>query len=253
MNVNDKVTLQNTLNIAQNALQQMEKQDKICQNISNRLKQAKQELSSSGMTGYGTAAIFIIIFSSLFFIIPTIFCLLLLIIQIIAAIAMGEIGALPQSLPSLIIPMILHIIPTIISIIAVVFLFKKNNSVKIEKKEKLKSQIQKYEYDLQINTDILNKVIEDNYEALCSVPEKYRYIHAISAMLDYLNTMRAETLKEAINLYEEEMHRMRMEMSQQQLLAIQNEQQRTLNSINSYTKTNTVLSVINTVNTLTSD
>ena len=50
------------------------------------------------------------------------------------------------------------------------------------------------------------------------VPPNYRYSTAVYKFCDYLNNSRANNIKDAVNLYEEEMHRMRMENLQAQIL-----------------------------------
>ena len=50
------------------------------------------------------------------------------------------------------------------------------------------------------------------------IPPKYQYSFAVNAFCSYLQNCRASNLKEAINLYEEEMHRNRMEQMQSEML-----------------------------------
>lgn len=56
------------------------------------------------------------------------------------------------------------------------------------------------------------------------LPEDYWYSGAVEAVSTYLRNMRADTIKEAINLYEEELHRLRMENTAQ-LILIENQKQ----------------------------
>ncbi|MCI2947060.1 hypothetical protein FH144_01265 [Staphylococcus caledonicus] len=51
------------------------------------------------------------------------------------------------------------------------------------------------------------------------IPEKYAHLHALQSMFEYLYNQRADTLKEAINLYETEAHQARLENKQQQILS----------------------------------
>ncbi|WP_034444861.1 hypothetical protein [Butyrivibrio sp. AE2032] len=50
------------------------------------------------------------------------------------------------------------------------------------------------------------------------LPTKYQYSYAVSSFCSYLQNGRAGSLKDAINLYEEELHRNRMEQMQSQIL-----------------------------------
>ena len=49
------------------------------------------------------------------------------------------------------------------------------------------------------------------------IPPKYRTLMAVQFIYESLSNMRAETMKEAINLYEEQLHRWKMEASQQRM------------------------------------
>ena len=53
------------------------------------------------------------------------------------------------------------------------------------------------------------------------LPEKYRNLQATHFMLNAVGDGRAETLKEAFNLYEEQLHRWRMEGAAQQAADVQ--------------------------------
>lgn len=67
--------------------------------------------------------------------------------------------------------------------------------------------------------------------ALYCVPEKYQYYIAVSYIYECLKNGRANSLKEAINLYEEQCYRWKMEASQQQINAKLDQQGRMLNRI----------------------
>ena len=73
--------------------------------------------------------------------------------------------------------------------------------------------------------------IDHECPALYCVPEKYQYYIAVNYIYDCLKNGRANSLKEAINLYEEQCYRWKMEASQQQLHAKLDEQARMLNRI----------------------
>ena len=50
------------------------------------------------------------------------------------------------------------------------------------------------------------------------IPPDYRYVEAVESFYRYLLNGRANDLQQAVNLYEEELHRMRMENAQQAML-----------------------------------
>lgn len=51
-----------------------------------------------------------------------------------------------------------------------------------------------------------------------ALPEKYFTYPAVQSIIQYLQLCRVDSLKEALNLYEEELHRQRMEEMQQQIV-----------------------------------
>lgn len=73
---------------------------------------------------------------------------------------------------------------------------------------------------------------------LSLLPPKYTYLEAIDFFIDAVVNLRADSMKEAVNLYEEHLHRQRMEAAQNKLadqqdkmLQLQRENQALLNSI----------------------
>lgn len=64
----------------------------------------------------------------------------------------------------------------------------------------------------------LTEKIEASRSAFPQLGEKYHTTHALEHMIDYLQNGRAETIKELIEVYELDCHRMRMEESQRRAL-----------------------------------
>lgn len=58
---------------------------------------------------------------------------------------------------------------------------------------------------------ILNNVSDDFWQTIEMIPNVYRYEFAMLTIAGYFDTGRAETLKEALNLFETEKHQWRME------------------------------------------
>ena len=74
----------------------------------------------------------------------------------------------------------------------------------------------KEESSLIRKQDTFREQYAEIYEMIAPVLEKYvpvdyRYSTAVQSISFYFRNMRADTIKEAINLYEEEMHRLRLE------------------------------------------
>ena len=74
----------------------------------------------------------------------------------------------------------------------------------------------KEESSLAHKQDIFREKYASIYEMIAPVLERYvpvdyRYSTAVQSICFYFRNMRADTIKEAINLYEEELHRLRLE------------------------------------------
>ena len=92
---------------------------------------------------------------------------------------------------------------------------------KAEKELKDQPDIQQHQHNIQRHqhtlTDIHHTVAAS--KAQQRIPKAYTHIHSLRSMFSYLYNQRADTLKEAINLYETESHQARMEGQQQQALS----------------------------------
>ena len=81
----------------------------------------------------------------------------------------------------------------------------------IEKKERLEKEFEKME------KEIVEEIGAEYINAQKIIPQKYLYSGCVYTLYDYLTNGRADSLKEAINLYEEEQHRLRLEKNQNML------------------------------------
>lgn len=57
--------------------------------------------------------------------------------------------------------------------------------------------------------------IADELDSFTILPQRYRTIHAVDSIGNYLVNKRADTLKEAINLYEDQLHKQNQLRNQQ--------------------------------------
>ncbi|MDW2796486.1 hypothetical protein RZO55_02680 [Clostridium boliviensis] len=64
----------------------------------------------------------------------------------------------------------------------------------------------------------IESVIKEKIEIISLIPEKYRYPLATSYLTEVIECGRADTMKEALNLYEEQLHRWRMENKMNEVL-----------------------------------
>ena len=72
-------------------------------------------------------------------------------------------------------------------------------------------KIEKLEKNISEIVEAGEKFAEKNGHVLKFLPNQYRNLQATSYMLMAVKNGRADTLKEAINLYEEQLHRWRLE------------------------------------------
>lgn len=64
----------------------------------------------------------------------------------------------------------------------------------------------------------MDDIIQENREIISIIPDKYRYPMATDFFTEVLENGRADSLKEAMNLYEEQLHRWKMESKMEQIL-----------------------------------
>lgn len=90
----------------------------------------------------------------------------------------------------------------------------------------------------ELNTYRKELAQEKAAATLSLLPPRYTYLEAIDFFIDVIVNLRADSMKEAVNLYEEHLHRQRMEAAQNklaeqqtQMLQLQQENQAILNSI----------------------
>ena len=131
---------------------------------------------------------------------------------------------------------------------------------KEESREKMNEYIKTnidplYEKIVQIDSE-LNEVLNDNITiwAINSLQDQYFDLRVVSDLITYVSCRRADSLKEAINLYEEEKHRNRMEEIQnsilettEQNLAVSQAQMESLQAIERNTKSAARTAKVNAV------
>ncbi len=95
------------------------------------------------------------------------------------------------------------------------------SDVKIKKKSEYQNQhVKPLQEKLNKNKDDLEEILNDvdTVWAMDALQEKYFDINAVNCFLNYITYRRADSYKEAVNLYEEEIHRFKMEELQQMIL-----------------------------------
>lgn len=106
-------------------------------------------------------------------------------------------------------------------IVISIIIFRKLGKMKEKSIVRKRFEERKYEID-EINSAIL-KTYEES-EKVSVLPQKYRNIHSIEKIQEYLINKRADSLKEALNMYEDEL----MKLQQMQVLNRISQQQKNL-------------------------
>jgi hypothetical protein len=87
-------------------------------------------------------------------------------------------------------------------------------------------------------------ILRQNGEALAFIPESYRYPLAVSWFVKFAQEGRAPTMQDALDRYDEQQHRWRMENAQRNMLQLQQQQMNQLNAIRSDINWNTAITSI---------
>lgn len=128
---------------------------------------------------------------------------------------------------------------------ALVAVFVAYNRILKKKREKHNTEMRaKLEIAESIYTEgsaILNSSINE----INFIPADYRYPLAVNYFIQCFRDSRVETMNEALSMFDEQLHRWKMENSQQQMINQQNEQIRQLNGIKREVKINTAATVAN--------
>lgn len=74
----------------------------------------------------------------------------------------------------------------------------------------------------------IRSIFQEHGEIMCVLPEPYRYYTAVHYIQQTLVHGRADSLKEAMNLYEDQMHKWKIENNQQYLIKVMQQQNETL-------------------------
>ena len=113
-----------------------------------------------------------------------------------------------------------------------IFIFAKQIHIRMPFYKKQMAELDAEEK--QLEATYLPRFKESMEKSLSVFPElgsKYQNAHALEHMIDYIESGRADTVKELIEAYETDCHRMRMEEKQAQILEDLQRQQDELNAL----------------------
>lgn len=112
-----------------------------------------------------------------------------------------------------------------------------------------KEAIQKDIYAMRNRQDELYMSVSNVLE---KVPQDYRYYIAVNYIVDCLQKGRADSMKEAINLYEEQLHRWKLENAAMEAVVLQQQQAASLRSIQASSRVAAVASTANAIHNILS-
>ena len=114
-------------------------------------------------------------------------------------------------------------------------------------KATLEAQISDLQKKAQEERDAAQQIFEENYEALSFLPDDYWYPLATSYLVKAIASKRVETLGDALDRFDAQLHRWKLEEANANLLAQQQVQTEHLKSIRISSKVNAAANVTNTI------
>ena len=115
-------------------------------------------------------------------------------------------------------------IAAVIFVLSKEFFKEKSGKDKQNNEQKVAEFRKNYEKQYEIVQPVLSAYL----------PADYWYSNAVNVISSYFRNYRADSVKEAINLYEEEMHRMRME-NKAELILVENQKQTAYEALQLFT------------------
>lgn len=115
----------------------------------------------------------------------------------------------------------------------------------LKTKEVINSKIAKIQEQAQAERNIAQQIFEDNIATMEFLPSDYWYPLATEYLIKAIQIGRASTLPEAIDKFEEQLHRWKIEEANSQMLAMQQQQTAYLSSIKTSSKVSAAANVAN--------
>lgn len=129
-------------------------------------------------------------------------------------------------------------------------LLKKIKEEDENRRKKLNEEFESKEIALNRKREYRAELINTVASRISVVPVNYQYLMAIEYMYSYFCNGRADTLKEAVNLYEEELFRMRQEQRSEQLVELQAQQAYSLSRVQQAATVTAVATSVNTISNI---
>ncbi len=84
--------------------------------------------------------------------------------------------------------------------------------------EMINNKISKLNQEILVHTDEISKIYNEYFNIFSLIPPDYRESGKVTHLCSILENQRADTLKEALNVFEEDMHRQAMQAGQRQIM-----------------------------------
>lgn len=116
-----------------------------------------------------------------------------------------------------------------------------------KEKTSLESEIRSHRVSIQAERTQARKILDDNYQALSFLPDDYWYPMATNYLVKAIASRRVQSLGEALDRFDAQLHRWKVEEANANLLAQQQLQTDHLRSIRVSSKVSAAANVTNTV------
>ena len=104
-----------------------------------------------------------------------------------------------------------------------------------------------YDRKIQEQQGVAQGIFEENYDDMAFLPEEYWYPLATSYLINIAKTGRCRDLNEALDKFDEQLHRWKLEETNSEILAQQQLQTANLRSINTSSGINAAANVMNAI------
>lgn len=116
-----------------------------------------------------------------------------------------------------------------------------------KEQESVNSEIAKLQAQIEKEKGYAQQIFDDHVEELAFLPVDYWYPMATEYLMKVIQAKRANTLGEAIDKFEEQLHRWKIEEANAQMIAQQQQQTAHLASIKTSSKISAAANVTNTI------
>lgn len=116
-----------------------------------------------------------------------------------------------------------------------------------KEKTSLEAQIRSHRAAIQAERTQARKIFDENYQVLSFLPDDYWYPMATNYLVKAIASRRVQTLGEALDRFDAQLHRWKVEEANANLLAQQQAQTAHLKSISTSSKVNAAANVTNAI------